>query len=1067
MATVEIGTHSCTIVESTEADSTTAAYSFSTPYGSVSGVVYKATGAGWEILLPDIDVHLLRSTSQPSLYAVMVEDPDFWGTLIAPYPPEQPPFTEDIEMGYTLNLVVQKDGVATNGEDLIFVFTGTDEHGNEGLDVWLNGMGVNTGTGQTQHCIETATQDGQVGTAVHVRPKSERLVFPRGEGARCQRQTDFRDASTETAAAGHRWYVSSCTAYYLPSGETVAASANVPLDGTQATLNYATGTIHVTGDANRQAVIYARALGTEYGFQNGYYEPVTLDGSGEADVEGLPAGHYVVMGYDDDENDEFTHFSAPVEVTLGWGATETAALTHQAFAADGEGLYHGYWFECPGEPLANAAVKCGVMVYDYACPVDCYEVTLGTTDANGYGPVGHDESLDFTDDCTGFLHDYQYVFVEDSDLKGFKRAPIDTTSRPFHSVGARVVIKVPHMTYEYHGVGAYDALQGQPGGIQLRPGDNCPSGQGVVRFYQGANNYLYSDPVPRYAGPHDFCADPDLYLCVWELWSGETKLTDLSLDAHYIGGNAPGSIPDGEPDAGNMDFAYDVAGRLRGGLVDWSGGGLSAPQLPVDYGMEFGAWTQQTVRVMGLLQNPPENGAYQHPVGWTNHHCWYCGHPALHDPGDGSRWYCSHCARDCRAYFDLYPAAAGDYYLRTAIPQARTLSQRSLLRQAWYRPEDFDDSAGYAADGEPYRYQSKHVVMGTWDYAGGFSAGTSMSARGVAVSRDIGPAQPKISIVTPPSASVEIRIECERTDSSKLYAYGTVGPGDDGVVRFTHVLPDTTDDESDRRALARIYDADADGWPCTAGDAVNAVVNAWVRESGGDWELLGDGLSAGELQFVNDNPSYRHEHIEVTRTDASHYLAHLYLGGRQPHLFHDTFGLKWLFYVSDADVHWRRDEAWGDLRSDGACKEYGAATNDGVSSYPWADKADDGTLVLLRQYSTNNVYLRTSDDNAVTWSSDVAIATGEKPRGCLFNGRLYLTRISSGTGQVARTPVGDFAQLSTWPDGSTWKNIGSSDDAVAVDKDVGSHEVVFATATGAGIDLYVSDEDGEAATIAT
>jgi hypothetical protein len=857
-------------------------------------------------------VHLLQSADNPDLYCIMAHDPHYWGTLIGPYPLQEPPFAQDFEMGYRLRLLFQIDGTPTDDEGLILTFNGHDvQESTDYKFVWLNGMGINTSSGAIEYVVVTAIVGGVAGTARFDYPmQQDGLVFPRGEGAMTQRETDFRDASPETAAKGHRAYVTSCTVHYSgpTESEPYGATCDLPLDGTETTFNYAHGAIDITGQADASVDVYTRAIG-KAAFQHGYYQSVTLDGAGEATLDGLPAGEYVLLGYDS-AGGEFTDFAAPVTVEVGWGETEEAGLSFSTFAADDDDLYWGYWMQCPGVPLANTMVKCKIDVYDGEDLVDCYVLELGETDGSGYGVVGHDGKDVNAGD--GYTHDYTTIFVDDGDFRGCHATMEENDWRPFHSVGGRIVVQEPQLAYKYHGQGTYPHLYGRAGGMHLVAGDYCPAGYATVEMHEDAyNGCMYSDPVPRIAGPWDPCTeDPPTDECAWELWAGSDLLDAANfVEGVWIGGEVPASPEDIEYDGGNNEAEYDVAGRIRGAFVDWSSRALVEPQRPVDYGMEFASYKQDPIRVMALLANPPEPPEdYPHPAGFSHMICYYCGHPTLHDPGDGaSRFGCSFgpCGRDSRAYWDLYPAAEGDYIeLRIATPDALNLTETRLTRRAWYRPEAYDWGSG-SAPGETYRYLASHVTMGSWDHSGGFSAGTSMSATGVAAGRDIGPAQPKVSITESPSEDVEIRIQAKRTDGTSLYFYGTMRTTDAAgdIVRFTWVLPDTGDAEANRRAIVPIYEADEEGWPCTLGDAANEVVACWARQSGGAWQTTAGWLSAGAFDFVNDNPSYRHTCIIATRMAVMAYVAHrIAEGEREPDLAIGVDGRIYEVHIEGDDV---------------------------------------------------------------------------------------------------------------------------------------------------------------------
>lgn len=914
MDPVIVGTHTCDIVQSTTANGS-GVYSFTVNGDTINGTVYKSSVAD-AVVLPSAPVDLLQSRSD-SKYAVMCNDPDFWGCRIAPYPPAAAPFTQHLSMGFLLNARFQIDSVYTNDVRLTLVFTAYDV--NSGLEcrfVWGGGEGVDLLTNARVSAIVSDTVGGAVGTVKHYVPAQEKLCFPNGEGAACQRYdtdlslADYRDPSAATAVAGFRVYVTAATLHYSGDEETqpYAAFWNLPLDGTATICNYEHSTIHITGRAGAAVTVYTRSAGNS-GFAYGYYETVSLGGGGAADLEDLPAGEYVLLAHDSNGGG-FTYAAAPVTVEVGWGETVNASVTLVAFEPDGDDLFQGWWFEAPGVPLANHDIYVEVVTMDGEDIEGCRTAVLGTTDEDGYGPVGHDGK---EDDLGGSRYDdYNRVWVEGGAFGGFCAQPEEPDWRPFRAVGSHVVIKQPKLALLYHGQGEYEHLYGRGGGFHLEPGADCPAGAAnVPLIVDPLNGWMHSEvPVPRMAGTWDPCvdADPPTTQCKWELWAGGTLLdANITLEAIWISGG-PAGHPIGEYDAGQDIEEYTVAGRIRGAHVDWSTDALAAPEASVDRGLEFGEYTAPPFRVIAEANAPGIDG-YVHSMGWVAHVCPYCGKAAKHDPADGaSRGYCpdTNCQRDARAYWDVFPCGEGGHGLHVVTSDALQLLEERVERRAWYEGQDRGLTAAYQhSPSWPYRYLAKHVVMATFDHSTGFAAGTGMAERGLAVGRAIGPAQPKLEILEVPSADVEVRFLCERTDDSEAYFYATVTPfhAVNEIVPMTWVLRDTGAAESSRRRLARIYEADLEGWPCVSGDAVDECTNAWAKDGAGVWQLTAPWLSSGQWRVVNDNPSYRHTEITVTRTEVSPYVAQLYVPtpSLSGDLRRDYAGRVWIAAIDAAD----------------------------------------------------------------------------------------------------------------------------------------------------------------------
>ncbi|MGD8241143.1 MAG: hypothetical protein PVH68_21495, partial [Armatimonadota bacterium] len=621
--------------------------------------------------------------------------------------------------------------------------------------------------------------------------------------------------------------------------------------------------------------------------------------------------------------------------------------------------------------------------------------------------------------------------------------------------------------------------------IRAKPGQSLApmyDHVGLVKEY-GSGKAVSETPLPRWEMGQrwPWWDEPD-HVITWQLMADDhTVLAEFEVEAtqHFV---VAGQV------------LRDLVGaRIKGGAIAWSNAETTWESLPEPkrLGAEFGEAPPAGLRAMAIPQSTaPEHAAwtYPGPVGLA---CAYCGAPAFRDPADAAyRGCCSNCLQyevltRADGYFETGPlpattqAQAGEvssFELHLQHFLSDQLAAQYCRRRAHYRPECYWEDNAHAEtrpEIQPLteRWWAHHVQLGRWDRVTGFTDLQSMSGQAASEGpegREIGPAQPKMEVLESFTAAQELRVTALRTDGSEMCFYGTVLPfpvhqeGD--IVRFSDVLPDTTWDESARRPLASIYTGDGEAWPHESGDVVDDVTAVHARGPDGEWHETASWLAGGRVRVVNDNPSYRWHEVHTRARAWTLYLTHtLFARFGRPHIFHDQFMRKFLFCVSGGDVHFRYGWRWEDLRGDATSAAHGRVTADGQSDWPWADKSEDGRIVLVRERGGDAICLRTSTDNCQSWSDDVSIATGEKPRGCLFSGRLYLTRIAGGVGQIARTPVGDYAQLDTWPDGSVWQDIGPATDPVPVDKDVGSRAVVFALSDGEAIDIYVSTADGEGA----
>jgi hypothetical protein len=625
------------------------------------------------------------------------------------------------------------------------------------------------------------------------------------------------------------------------------------------------------------------------------------------------------------------------------------------------------------------------------------------------------------------------------------------------------------------------------GYIRPKPGQSLAPVYEHVRLVKeyGSGKAVSEIPLPRWEMGErwPWWEYPD-HVITWQLMADDaTVLAEFEVETvqHFV---VAGQV------------LQDLVGaRIKGGVLAWSNARTTWEGLfePKRLGAEFGEEPAAGLRAIAIPQGTDpewELLACPGPVGLA---CAYCGAPAFRDPADGAyRGCCANCLQyevlsRAVGYFETGPLPAttaatgqvGSFRFNTQHFQSDRLAARYCERLAHYRPECYLEDNGHA-DTKPElqllteRWWAHHVQLGEWDYAVGFTDKQSMSGQAASEGpegRVIGPVQPKMEVLERFGAAQELRATALRTDGSEMYFYGTILPypihAEGDILRFSEVLPDTELGESQRRPLASIYSGDGETWPHLSGDVIDDVIAVHARGPDGEWHETASWLPSGRVGIVNDNPSYRWHEVHTRARAWTLYLAHTLLArfGR-PHIFHDQFMRKFLFYVSGGDVHYRYGWTWEDLRSEATAAAHGQVTTDGQSDWPWADKGEDGQIVLVRELGGDTICVRTSTDNCQSWSEDVSIATGEKPRGCLFNGRLYLTRILDGVGQVARTPVGDYGQLDEWPDGSVWQDIGPATDPVPVDKDVGNRAVVFALSDGETIDIYVSTADGEAAEVA-
>jgi len=329
---MHLGNRSVIEVEAATAD-WSGQYAFSTPDGDISGTVYARDG----VPLPRVTVRLLRDSGAPTDYAVMVDDPGFWGVRVAPYAPKTPPLAQDFAMGFLLRARLKVNGVWTNGHGITLKLLGVlvDADGEEqewemlwpgaehaGL-LWNGSKQAYIPSGR-EFTIETraVTGEGDGWACERLPVARDYVTAPNGHGALCQREHDYRDQSPETAQAGLQWRLTEARACY--KGMEVA----VPLDGSVAVIDYKQASVRIHGDAGTRICYYHKsrpypASPTAW-TESDWTIPVD---PGYVDVL-LDAGEYSCAGYVYNASQlRYTHVTAGlVKIDLDWGDDEEITL---------------------------------------------------------------------------------------------------------------------------------------------------------------------------------------------------------------------------------------------------------------------------------------------------------------------------------------------------------------------------------------------------------------------------------------------------------------------------------------------------------------------------------------------------------------------------------------------------------------------------------------------------------------------------------------------------------------------------------------------------------------------
>ncbi|MFQ5809854.1 MAG: hypothetical protein ACE5JM_09570, partial [Armatimonadota bacterium] len=239
-------------------------YAFNTPDGEISGTVFASAGAA----LPRVSVRLLQDVATPGEYAVMVDDPGFWGVRIAPYPLKAAPFVQDIVMGFVLRVRLKVNGAWANGQGITLKLLGRLVDADGVAQSWempwpgaeYAGLVWNTSKQAyipfgRDFAVETrAVTGGGDGWACEQLPAGrDHIVAPNGHGALCQREHDYRDSSTDTQQAGLRWWLTEVRACYR------GMEVIVPLDGSTAVIDYRQASVRIHGDAGTRVCYYHKS----------------------------------------------------------------------------------------------------------------------------------------------------------------------------------------------------------------------------------------------------------------------------------------------------------------------------------------------------------------------------------------------------------------------------------------------------------------------------------------------------------------------------------------------------------------------------------------------------------------------------------------------------------------------------------------------------------------------------------------------------------------------------------------------------------------------------------------
>lgn len=771
-----VGTHNCDKIATTYSSLSNGWYALDTDDGVISGTIYKYRFPdGEDVELRGVRLHLLQSR-QNNGYCIWVED-DYWGDRIEPYPPAAAPFSQDIVMGYALNVRVWDVGTQQwmDCAGLVLEFNIIDNVGNTSRMLWCGGEGctlspsgiyyVPWGATDPVWAIVTTTVAGNAGTARHVWPREERLIFPRGDGAPTRRYAsgvkDFRDPSPQTAAASVTSFATTGVSAWFRGNKYP-----ISLTGAESIIRWGWSSITVIGGAPggkaylgspTEAQLTEHQTGDEEEDWDEEYQAVaTFDADGKALFENLPPGEYMVVakakfGGVDMAGIGTTTISGQQDATMSltW---HTHRTSEAGKGRNGDnvivqwGWWRKGWGNDDGWGGATVYMECFWEEYDEESgdwePRDGWWWWETGTAGDGLGPIvvngagGGDPGTRNTSYGPCFLNDTNFgwalatahesglavfggahlVCGEGGVFKGFGGGGGGECNDTFMDVGAPIC-----------------GLYVRPDPNQS-PAPNIPGGYNHIEMVPGLNNGRLTTrrAVPAIGWEEELHDNlQDTTEIRWQVCNSHGVLSSGYLPKW--------DAQEPEPDENTFNWRTNdlttptLGARMKGAVMAQPMDEIAAAETcrAADLGMEYGRLSRKPILVTALRQGPEilkGEGYLDGVSGLTNCQCPYCGNATYRDPEHGValRWRCPHCAgygvlMDGETFFTTYPMGIAEggtgegeirsWVVRLIEPRPDKLGADVREYKCWYRPEClWEDNIHYVADLSRYGFGLPRVA---------------------------------------------------------------------------------------------------------------------------------------------------------------------------------------------------------------------------------------------------------------------------------------------------------------------------------------------------------------------
>jgi hypothetical protein len=914
---------------------------FSRPEGYITVYLYEARNP--DFILENADVFLIAEQHEGEFtgrYAVMVDDA-YWGRRIQPARFMEPPFTETLVMGYRLCGIIKHQGVPQSGVPVsLEVVLQTAEDGPAFF--WDNEEYNELVWSETEQTFVSGPE--VTGPVVTDYEGYWEFRAPRGHGAMYQRLNDRRDDTEETSQQPLRRYVTQV--YVAYRGRKLEVS-----EGTRAELDLESGWLELHGTPGASVLV---------GVMDDGGQRLTFPESGELLVGNLPEAEISLVQYKRAPTGEWDpRYGCPrvrTEVREG-ELTHVSLPPLEQYPEDGS-VRCGRVYQAPAVPAADVGV--------YVISPETGEVLAeaARTDENGFWSVQVPEQG---------LGGNLYVLDET-----WGSVPI--LGAPYSDVvlGARVYSwwtedllpeawrtgTLGHKNFSYVPDSVWVEDEEQARWYETEP---SPYGGWITKEW--VPKYRYQTAAELFSnGPQ---------LKSYKLYcDGAVVDPALHLQSQVFGNQQL------EPDRYRASGYFLQRKLLMGGKIKHNVVMYSREPIGEQFteamrvGLEFGEHQPyvevRTKRRTGLSGGQPVATCFSDLV------CPYCGGPlrrTLETTGEVPRGYC----KQCMEAWGVLRAMQGWSYARSVSlggnaneryeERAVALTGRggfqNRVRYHW-RPDLYEENDDFLTRTGPGqitnapRWWAKHphqwgegLGLGTFDSerTPAFQPAHDLPYYGALLGRDLGVAQLKLAF--PPTyvaaQDFTLEVDCERADGWLETVRVTIPAGTQGPSGYDfvgEVVPLTWTPKLRAERLTSPY----------------AGTGLYVRVR--DMRLVEPAGAPGCQCVVTADVPYLADPtgIQVATGAASYVALQLIRGGTRPHLLEDAVGQLFLFRTQEGCITLRRRRSltlpWEEER---------VIIPDGVSDYPWAEKDERGTMLLVRQVGENQTVICHSRDDGETW----------------------------------------------------------------------------------------------------